>query len=107
VRKRTKGSRTRSWPEIDRIRVVGKKQPVRIFEPVGEFGSASSEEADAVLKFQRGLELFRGREWDGAIQVFGTFPDDAVARLYLDRCRAFRQDPPPPEWDGVVDLKTK
>ena len=93
--------------EIDRVRVVGKKQPVRIFEPIGEFGEVASGDTDNVIRFHRGLELYRSRQWDGAIQLFETFPDDAVGRIYVERCRAYRQNPPPSDWDGVADLKTK
>jgi len=93
--------------EVDRVRVVGKKRPVRIFELIGVLGAVGPEEVDRASLFHKGLELYRNWQWDGAMQIFGTFPDDSIARIYLDRCRAYRQDPPPADWDGVADLKTK
>ncbi|MDP2913902.1 MAG: adenylate/guanylate cyclase domain-containing protein, partial [Candidatus Aminicenantes bacterium] len=93
--------------EVDRVRVVGKKQPVKIFELIGELGTVGPGEIDKVILFHKGLQLYRNWQWDGAIQIFGTFPGDAVAGIYQDRCRAYRQDPPPADWDGVADLKTK
>jgi adenylate cyclase len=93
--------------EVDRVRVVGKKQPVRVFELIGELGVVAPAEIDKISLFHKGLELYRNWQWDGAITIFGAFPEDAAAGLYLDRCRAYRLDPPPPDWDGVSDLKTK
>lgn len=93
--------------EIDRVRVVGKKLPVRIFEPIGEFGKAAAADADKAILFQRGLELYRDRQWDGAMQIFGSLAGDAAAGVYAARCRDYRDAPPPEDWDGVADLKTK
>jgi len=93
--------------EVDRVRVVGKKQPVKIFEIIGELGTVGPGEIDKVILFHKGLQLYRNWQWDVAIQIFGTFPGEAVAGIYQERCRAYRQDPPPADWDGVSDLKTK
>jgi adenylate cyclase len=93
--------------EVDRVRVVGKKRPVRVFELIGELGAVAPAEIDKISLFHKGLELYRNWQWDEAITIFGAFPKEAAAGLYLDRCRAYRLDPPPPDWDGVSDLKTK
>ena len=93
--------------EVDRVRVVGKKQPVKVFELIGELGTVGPGEIDKIILFHKGLQLYRNGQWDDAIQTFGTFPGDAVAGIYQDRCRAYREDPPPADWDGVADLKTK
>jgi adenylate cyclase len=93
--------------EIDMIRVVGKKRPVRVFEPIAERTTASAEEIEKVATFERGLEAYRKRDWDGAEAAFRRSSDDPPAGIYLARCAAFRQTPPPDEWDGVFELKVK
>jgi len=93
--------------EIDMIRVVGKTRPVRIFEPVAERATATPAEAEAVRTFERGLEAYRSRNWDRAEEAFRGLPDDPAAAVYLERCAAFRRDPPPEGWDGVFELKVK
>ncbi len=93
--------------EIDRIRVVGKTRPVRIFEPVAERATATAEEIERVAVFERGLEAYRARDWDAAEAAFRGLSADAPAAVYLERLAAFRQAPPPDDWDGVFELKVK
>ena len=93
--------------EIDMIRVVGKARPVRVFEPVAERAAATAEEIEKVALFERGLEAYRARDWDGAETAFRRLPADPPAGIYLARLAAFRQSPPPAGWDGVFELKVK
>jgi adenylate cyclase len=93
--------------EIDMIRVVGKKRPVRIFEPVTERETAAAEVVERVAMFERGLAAYRARDWDGAVALFGGLPDDPPSAIYLRRCAAFRESPPPADWDGVYELREK
>ncbi len=93
--------------EIDMIRVVGKKRPVRVFEPVAERATASTAEAERVATFERGLVAYRARDWDAAAALFGAIPDDPPSAIYLRRCAAFQASPPPADWDGVFELGEK
>ncbi len=93
--------------EIDMIRVVGKARPVRVFEPIAEWGTASPEETEKVAMFERGLKAYRERDWDGAEAAFRRLPGDPPAGIYLARCAAFRGTPPADDWDGVFELKVK
>lgn len=93
--------------EIDMIRVVGKKRPVRIFEPVAERETAAAEVVERVAMFERGLAAYRARDWDGAAALFGGLPDDPPSAIYIRRCAAFRESPPPADWDGVYELREK
>ena len=93
--------------EIDMIRVVGKKTPVRVFEPVGEREETASGEIEKAALFERGLEAYRNRDWDGAVETFRKLGEDVPAGIYVRRCLAFKQSPPPPDWDGVFELGEK
>jgi adenylate cyclase len=93
--------------EADLIRVVGKDKPVRIFELLGESGTATAEDRTSLLAYREALALYRGRDWVRAIEAFASLGRDPLAEFYLDRCRAFAHEPPPGDWDGVFDLKSK
>ncbi len=101
--------------ELDRIRVKGKTRPVRIYTLLG------SEELAAKPSFREldrvhgeMLAAYRGQHWDAAAAALsacrGLGADlglGALHRLYEERIAAFRTVPPPPDWDGVYDAKTK
>jgi len=93
--------------EADLIRVVGKNKPVRIFELLGERETASADERAHLLAYSGALALYRGRSWDRAIEAFAALERDPLAEFYLARCRVFAENPPPADWDGVFDLKSK
>jgi adenylate cyclase len=93
--------------EIDMIRVVGKKKPVRVYEPVCEKDGASADDLDGITRFQSGLEAYRKRDWDAAVAHFRGLGDDGPAGIYVRRCLAYRESPPPADWDGVFELKEK
>ncbi len=112
--------------EVDLIRVVGKKQPVRVFELVGLRSEVASETAERVARFERALEAYRARRFDEALAAFeelarlaappasaapdatpAAAPRDPVAAIYAARCRDFAASPPPPDWDGVFEITRK
>jgi adenylate cyclase len=93
--------------EVDRIRVVGKSKPVRIFELIGETGCVSEPTLRRLDAYNRGWTLFRARSFAEAGNVFSGIEDDPVSALHAGRCRAFAAAPPPDDWDFVFDLKTK
>jgi adenylate cyclase len=93
--------------EADLIRVVGKDKPVRIFELLGESETATPEDRTSLLAYREALALYRGRDWDRALEAFAALGQDPLAEFYLARCRVFAENPPPTDWDGVFDLKSK
>jgi class 3 adenylate cyclase len=97
--------------ELDVIRVVGKRLPVRIYELVGRSGEVPSFDAGFLPTYDAALEAMRGRRWDEAIEGFekalALKPGDVPCALHAGRCRAWKAAPPPPDWDGVADLSSK
>ncbi len=86
---------------LARLRVVGRKTPVRVFEPA-ERGAAPAAWRD----FERALEHFTAGRFAEALAVFERSTDDPAARAYAARCRALAADPPA-AWDGVWNLTEK
>lgn len=97
---------------VDRIRVVGKEQPVAIFEVMAIL---DAPDADALIplveSFQGLIKAYDSRDWvhaENLCQVhLDRFPGDLVANTYLKRCQGFRDSPPPDDWDGVFTLEAK
>ncbi len=92
------------------VRVKGKKVPVGIYELRG-LGTPSAADARAIVAFEAGLAAAVARRFDDARarfeEVLSIWPNDSPAREYLSELDAFRDTPPPADWDGVVSLKTK
>ncbi|MFC2165279.1 CHASE2 domain-containing protein [Acidobacteriota bacterium] len=93
--------------EVDLIRVVGKAQPVRVYEILGEKSDLSSSQWDEISIFHHGLEMYREQRWDEAIRLFQNSGDTPLVQLYVERTKALKESPPPNEWTGVFDLKQK
>ena len=88
--------------ELGDLRVVGRREPVRVYEPLGDTGAAAAPRAEA---FARGLELCRAGDWAGAAGIFEGLPNDPAAAVYLARCRELASGKG--AWDGVWNLENK
>lgn len=98
--------------ELDLLRVVGKEQPVRVYELLGlSDGDVPVQKRKAVEIYLKGLEQYRAKNWDAAIALFKQAlevdPEDGPSQAYIGRCEDFKVLPPPENWDGVFVMKTK
>lgn len=98
--------------QLDLLVVKGKTKPVRVYELMGEKTDPNAEKLKKIiLIYQRGLDYYLHREWDKAIKQFQEVlflrPQDGPSKTYIARCKKFKKDPPPKDWDGVFHLKTK
>jgi len=98
--------------QLDVIRVIGKQQPIRVFELIAEVGEPQAEQARPMVEsFQEILDCYGQRDWGRACEVISKhlerFPEDSVAQTYLKRCKRFLETPPAPDWDGVYALESK
>lgn len=97
--------------EIDLIKVVGKEEPVRVYELLGRTGELDPGAIALRDAFQLGLSAYRDQNWDRAKSDFETClkikPDDGPAKVYLQRMQELQNNPPPADWDGVWNLTKK
>lgn len=97
--------------ELDMVRVKGKQEPVKIYELVGRTGQVDANILQCMRFFEEGLTAYRAMQWDVAIEQFKSVLnlnlEDAPSHLYIERCQAYQQAPPPENWDGVYTMKTK
>ena len=97
--------------KLDRVRVVGINQPVRLYELIEEKGKAGKAVEEAVEIFHNGLEKFEAKDWVSARatfeEVLRVLPEDGPAKRYIKSCQEFEAKPPASNWDGVFNLTTK
>jgi adenylate cyclase len=98
--------------EVDMVRVLGRVQPVRVYELVAKLGMLGSLEQEKALKsYAAGLEAYRQKLWDDARaqfeQAFTIWPDEGPSRTMAERCAIHRLTPPPDDWDGVFEQAFK
>lgn len=97
--------------ELDTIRVVGKSEPVTVYELLARKDQSTQKVSDLMAEFERGLSLYKQHEFGAARLAFQQcleiVPDDGPAEVYVDRCEEFMGNPPLPDWDGVFTLTQK
>ncbi len=61
--------------------------------------------------YEEGMAKFRAREFNEAKILFSRFsefyPDDHLARIYLDSALGYEQQPPAEDWNAVEVFKKK
>ena len=96
---------------LDRVRVVGINEPVRLYELVDEKHLTPDNVLEGLSYFHKGMELFEAGKWSEANEMFKktrqSIPEDAPSEIYMKRCLKFSQDPPPKDWDGIFNLSQK
>ena len=97
--------------ELDSIRVVGKSEPVRIYELLGRKGEVEGKILETRDRFEKGLAAYRNRDWEQARTCFEAcrtlVPDDAPSQVFLERLTSLRENPPGLDWDGVWQFTHK
>jgi len=93
------------------IRVVGKTEPVRVYELLGRKGAAEPNRVAAARVFERACQSYLDREFQTAMELFQKAleinPADGPSMLYIGWCEEYIKNPPPPHWDGVHELTSK
>ena len=88
-----------AFRELDQVRVVGRDQPVTLFEPL-----APATRIDP--RFAEALALWRRGAFTEAAALFRQLTGDPVAGAFAERAEAGAQHPPT-HWDGIVNLQQK
>lgn len=91
---------------VDLVQVKGKSEPVDVFTVIG----AHSDDIDSQLlkwleSYEEGIKKFRGRTFSEAKILFSRFlefyPEDFLAKMYLERALRYEQAPPDESWNAV------
>jgi adenylate cyclase len=94
------------------VQVKGKTQPVEIFTLIGARKDGRDEEFLRRLEtYEAGFHKFRERDFTQAKILFSQFlefyPDDALAKMYLERALEYEEQPPDAAWNAVEVFKKK
>ena len=71
-----------------------------------------TKEKQELLNFYNiGLQAYKEQRWDDAVLNFGKAlaidANDGPTKLYIDRCKYFKDHPPGEDWDGVYTMTSK
>ena len=94
------------------VQVKGKTRPVEIFTLITEKKDARDQEFLQRLEtYEAGFRKFRERNFTQAKILFSQFlefyPDDALAKMYLERSLEYEEQPPDAAWNAVEVFKKK
>ncbi len=94
-----------AYRKLSRVRVVGKREAITVYEPITE--AAHTQRSIMLARFEEGLALFHSGQFAKAEAIFkGIESDDPAARRYATKCRKL-QASPPDQWDGVWNMTAK
>ncbi len=96
---------------LDRIAVKGKEEGILVYELLGLKGAVSPSTNRLVELCSEAVPIYFNRDWTRAShlleEALDVCPDDAPAKLLLDRCQEYQSSPPPEAWDGVHRMTVK
>ena len=97
---------------VARVQVKGKTKPVDVFTFVGARDEKLDPEFLKWLEtYEEGLEKFRARDFTEAKILFSRFlefyPDDVLAKIYLERTLGYEHTPPDEAWEAVEVFEKK
>ena len=97
---------------VDRVRVVGRLEPVTLHEVYDADPAALRDRKRAVgARWSAALRLYYARDFHRAGQELeacaAAVPGDVVIRTFVERSRKHRADGVPEGWTGVEELTSK
>jgi adenylate cyclase len=101
--------------ELDLVRVVGRDTPEKLFALMGTpERAADAEFTTLAADVSAMLKAYRAQDWDSAEQALDGIAAKAeifgvtkFVDLYRERIAAYREAPPPQDWDGVYHALSK
>ena len=96
---------TIAWRELDLVRVKGRAEPARIFEPIALSGGETADQIACAERYCKGLALWRAGDFAAAAAMFARFADvDPPSARFLERAKTMARKPPQENWDPVSTL---
>jgi adenylate cyclase len=99
---------TFAWRELDAIKLIGRGEAIKVFEPLAEKGTESAGQTKVAAAYAEGLACWRAREFAKAADAFGrTAEMDPASALFGKRATALATNPPGSDWTPVNILEGK
>jgi len=92
--------------EVDYIQVKGKKEAIKVYEPLSLIKEASAERKEFTGRYHTAREFYLKRDWETAKKRFHKLLEEdptteTLYRIYLDRIALYENSPPAEDWQGV------
>jgi adenylate cyclase len=96
------------WREVDAVRVMGRLQPLRVYQPLAQAGRESPLQCAQAKTYARGLACWRKGEFAGAAELFASIADvDPPSARFMQRAKTLMLAPPGPDWQPINTLEGK
>jgi adenylate cyclase len=101
---------------VDKVSPAGTTKHIAIYELLGELNTAADfpvtdQQRSEISEWDDCIQLYDQHRWEDALSAFENHRHkasiDSLVSVYADRCREFSQSPPPPDWDGILNLEKK
>ncbi len=93
--------------ELAKVKVKGKQEVIRAFEPVCRIDGMTPELKSKLELHNRALDSFYRRRWDEAVTLFGQLwqldPRDRLYEIFLQNIAQFTKGPTPDSWSGELE----
>lgn len=96
--------------KLDAVQVKGKEKPILIYELLSLKDGLNKKEKEFVQYYEKGLSLYFERNWKKAIESFNkglSLKEDKASSILIERCEKFIKTPPPENWVGVWEMRSK
>lgn len=93
------------WREVDYMQVKGKKEAIRVYEPLVLQAEADADLLQQVAQYNAARSAYLVRQWDTAQQLFLALATvksfKKICTVYLQRIARYRNEQLPEDWCGI------
>jgi len=96
--------------KLDRVRVVGRSNPVQLYNVLGLKANANPTLIKELEIFNAAMDEYNNGNFVQAGKLFISASDilaDDTAIVYANRCKEFIENGVPENWDGVISMTSK
>ena len=97
--------------EIDCVKVKGKDEPIRIYEPIGVEGEVASDAIEELESWNQALTSYRSRDFNACIAKLKDLTQRHGAKTIYEwlgeQCERLLAVPPPEDWKAITKFDTK
>ena len=97
--------------KLDRVRVVGRAEPVQLWNILGFREELPENVLEATEIFKNAMELYLKKDFIKAGKLFikanKLVPEDETPLVYAQRCKEYLENGLSGNWDGIVNMTSK
>jgi hypothetical protein len=97
--------------EVDRLVVLGQKEPQAVFEVMARKGELTPAQAELRARFSEALAAYRAKQWEtarrGFVAALAVVPDDGPSVTLLNRLDVLQAANLAEDWDDAWHLDQK